>query len=273
MSTSILGLMTCYNRKEKTISSINKLVSGNPNVEFRFVVVDDNSTDGTSDALCEISSVVILRGNGHLFYSGGMRMAIQYALDLNKSYDYCLLFNDDVDFYSYSIENMLANRGYGNEILVGPTCDTRGLLSYGGVIKKSIIRPNFDIIDGSSSRAKSCDTFNANCVLIPWNVFKDLGNMDSVYSHSLGDFDYGFNATRKGISICVCDFFVGQCCDNPVKDSWRDINLSRMERLRKKESPKGLPRKEWWHYLKKNYSIITAIFFSITPYIRILIKR
>lgn len=272
MRTKVLGLMTCFNRKEKTITSINKLVSKNPNIEFEFVVADDNSTDGTKAALEKIRGVVVLNGTGQLFYSGGMRMAMKYALDTAKIYDYCLLFNDDVDFYSQTIEYMLA-AGNGREILVGPTCDTEGRLSYGGVIKKSGFRPNFDIIDGTSQRAKSCDTFNANCVLIPWKMFKELGNMDPIYSHSLGDFDYGFKASRKGIPIWVCNFFVGQCCDNPVSESWRDTNLSRRERLKKKESPKGLPRKEWWHYLKTNYSIGTAIIYSVIPYIRILIRR
>lgn len=272
MRTKVLGLMTCFNRKEKTITSINKLISGNPDIEFEFIVVDDNSTDGTKAALEKISGIVLLNGTGQLFYSGGMRMAIQYALDTTAVYDYCLLFNDDVEFYSQTMEKMLSV-GNGREILVGPTCDTEGRLSYGGVIKKSKFRPNFDIIDGTSQRAKSCDTFNANCVLIPWKIFKELGNMESVYSHSLGDFDYGFKASRKGIPIWVCDFFVGQCSDNPASGSWRDTNLNRRERLRKKESPKGLPRKEWWHYLKTNYSIGTAIVYSITPYLRILIRR
>lgn len=272
MRTKILGLMTCFNRREKTITSINKLILENPNIEFEFVVVDDNSTDGTKEALGKISGIVVLNGTGQLFYSGGMRMAMQYALDTTEVYDYCLLFNDDVEFYSQTIERMLS-LGNGREILVGPTCDTEGKLSYGGVIKKSRFRPKFDIIDGTSQKAKSCDTFNANCVLIPWNIFKNLGNIDSGYTHSLGDFDYGFKASRKGFPIWVCDFFVGQCCDNSVSGSWRDINLNRRERLKKKESPKGLPRKEWWHYLKTNYSIGTAIVYSITPYLRILIRR
>ena len=150
MRTKILGLMTCFNRKEKTITAISNLISKNPNIEFKFVVVDDNSTDGTKAALEKIRDVVVLNGNGQLFYSGGMRMAIQYALDTTEVYDYCLLFNDDVEFYSKTIEKMLSIENESREILVGPTCDTEGKLSYGGVIKKSRFRPNFDIIDGTS---------------------------------------------------------------------------------------------------------------------------
>ena len=129
MRTRILGLMTCFNRKEKTITSINNLISENPNIEFEFVVVDDNSTDGTKAALEKMRGVVVLNGTGQLFYSGGMRMAMQYALNTTEVYDYCLLFNDDVEFYSQTIEKMLTIGSSGREILVGPTCDTEGKLS------------------------------------------------------------------------------------------------------------------------------------------------
>lgn len=268
----ILGLMTCFNRREKTVTSIKKLIQGNPNIEFKFIVADDASSDGTREALQQFHQITVLDGTGNLYYSGGMRLAIKSALDSTENYDYCLLFNDDVEFEDRAIEKMISF-GKGNEILVGPTYDSNGKLSYGGVIKKSKIRPDFDIIDGTSNRAKSCDTFNANCVLIPWGIFECLGNMDSKYSHSLGDFDYGFKASRKGYPIWVCDFFVGECSDNPVMDSWRDTGLSRKERLKRKESPKGLPRKEWWHYLRTNYSIFTAVIYSLTPYIRIFIGK
>ena len=69
---------------------------------------------------------------------------------VGEVYDYCLLFNDDVEFYSKTIEKMLSIENESREILVGPTCDTEGKLSYGGVIKKSRFHPNFDIIDAPS---------------------------------------------------------------------------------------------------------------------------
>lgn len=268
----ILGLMTCFNRKDKTVNSIKTLIKGNANVNFHFIVVDDASTDGTKESLEEFTQVTIVEGNRHLYYSGGMRLAIKHALEQLDEYDYCLLFNDDVNFEKQAIEKMLAY-GTGKEIIVGSTCDAEGKLSYGGVIKKSKFRPNFDIIDGTSNRGKSCDTFNANCVLIPWNIFKKLGNLDPNYSHSLGDFDYGFRASKQGIPIWVCDFFVGECPDNPVKDSWRDTSLSRKKRWELKEDCKGLPTKEWFYYLRKNYSFFTAVVYTIIPFLKIMLKK
>ena len=30
----VLGLMTCYNRKEKTVRALNNLIQGNPEIDF-----------------------------------------------------------------------------------------------------------------------------------------------------------------------------------------------------------------------------------------------
>lgn len=267
----VLGLMTCYNRKEKTVRALNNLIQGNPEMDFSFIVADDGSTDGTFEELQKLSQATILRGNGQLFYSGGMRLAIGEAKNAGKQYDYCLLFNDDVDFVPSAIEDLCKKDD--SCIWVGPTSDEQGSLSYGGVIKSSKWRPKTEIVMGEGAEGKVCDTFNANCVLIPWKIFEQLENIDEVYTHSMGDFDYGFSARRKGFTIKVSDTFVGECPDNPVAVSWRNTELSFKERLRRKESPKGLPGKEWFHYLNKNYNVLTAVIYSMIPYLRILLKK
>lgn len=267
----VLGLMTCYNRKEKTVRALNNLIRGNSKVSFSFMVADDGSTDGTFHELQKIPNVTVLRGNGNLFYSGGMRLAIGEAKKIKETYDYCLLFNDDVDFRESAIEELCDKDS--SVIWVGPTSDEKGELSYGGVVQTSKWRPKTQIVMADSQDGRECDTFNANCVLIPWEIFTSLDNIDAVYTHSMGDFDYGFSAKRKGYVIKVSDTFVGQCPDNPVSVSWRNTELSRKERIRKKESPKGLPAKEWFHYLKKNYHVFTAIVYSAIPYFRIILKK
>lgn len=267
----VLGLMTCFNRKEKTVKSLNGLIQGNPEIQFSFVIADDGSTDGTFEALKEFEDVTTVSGDGNLFYSGGMRLAIAKAKESIESYDYCLLFNDDVDFYPSAIEELCKKES--GIIWVGPTSDEKGQLSYGGVRKISTWRPKTEIIMADAEEGVPCDTFNANCVLIPWEIFKELDNIDPVYTHSMGDFDYGYSASRSGVSIKVSDQFVGVCPDNPVSVSWRNTELSRKERLRRKESPKGLPGNEWFHYLKKNYNVLTAIVYSAIPYLRIVFKK
>ena len=268
----VLGIFTCFNRKQKTLKCLQTLVKGNPTLAFTFLAVDDGSTDGTIQALKELDNVEIIEGNGSLFYSGGMRLGIAAAKNRFREADYCLLFNDDVEFFAGSIERLIASFRDSNMILAGATCNDEGELSYGGVLKKSRFRPAFQIVM-SDEKPVFCDTFNANCVLIPEKIFQKLPNIDPVYTHSLGDFDYGLSARKRGCLILASDFFVGKCIDNPVQGTWRDTKLSRKERLKRKESPKGLPRKEWYYFVKKHFGVVSAWVSMILPYIRIIIGK
>ena len=97
--------------------------------------------------------------------------------------------------------------------------------------------------------------------------------IDPFYKHSIGDFDYGLQISRLGYEIHVFPSYVGQCNDNALTKTWQDRTLPRRERVRLKESRKGLPRDDWFHYLRKNFGLATAIVRSITPYIKILIGK
>ena len=56
----ILGLMTCFNRKEKTLKALNNLILGNPEIRFSFLIVDDGSTDGTKQELEKFPEVQLI---------------------------------------------------------------------------------------------------------------------------------------------------------------------------------------------------------------------
>lgn len=274
MKIKVLGLATCFNRVSKTKACIESLITANPDIQFEFIIVDDNSNDGTSEILSRYDSVNVIKGTGNLFYSGGMRIAIDRAKtsEFNK-FDYVMLFNDDVKFFDKSIEKLINSNINDSCIMVGAVCSSEGIMSYSGSIHTSRVKPSYRNVMSTKEKKAYCDTFCANCVLIPRKIFLNLDNVDPVYHHAMGDFDYGWAASRKGYKILSSDFFVGECNDNPVTGTWRDISLPITERIRKKESVKGLPRKEWFYYLHKNHGLFCAIIYSITPYIKILLRR
>lgn len=272
MKSKYLAVFTCHNRKEKTLKCLESLINGNPDIRFSFIAVDDGSTDGTPDTLAKYTDIRIISGNGTCYYSGGMRLGIRHAKTCCDQYDWVLLFNDDVVFFPHTIKKLEAFAADRHEIIVGATCDEHGRLSYGGILKTSDFKPSFKIVMSGEKRI-ACDTFNANCVLLPTEIFKTLPNIDKHYTHSMGDFDYGLEASKRRISIVASDFFVGKCIDNPLRGTWRDTDLPRKERLKRKESPKGLPYREWFYFIKKHYGILSACINSIIPYIKILIKK
>lgn len=277
--TKITVIFTCFNRKEKTLCCMKSLLEGNKNLEFGFVILDDNSADGTPEQLTQLQQegwdITLLHGDGNSFWAGGMRKAIACAKKHTDT-DYYLMVNDDVEFYPMVIEKMVEEaerfreKNGKAEALVGPMCDRTGKFSYGGIrYQKGIHYAEI----GPESENRSCDSFNMNCLLLEKETFLAVPNFDEHYIHTLADFDYGLCMKRMGIPMQVVDFYAGVCPDNDPKGGWSDRNLTRRERLKKKESVKGAPFGPWFYFLRKNFGIGQALVHSITPYVRILLGR
>lgn len=276
MKRKVTVVFTCFNRKRKTLMALNSLVTKNPNIDFRFIIVDDCSTDGTVEAIQKTSyKCKIIQGTGSLFWCGGMREGLKVFLESQPDPDeLCLLINDDVEFFESCVEKMIDRlNGRSDYVVVGATCNKSGSFTYGLKTRKKWYQKNMTQPILPSKNEQIGETCNANCVLIPNRIVLDIGNMDSSYTHSLGDYDYGFTMTRKGYKLISSETYVGICEDNPVKGTWNDRSLSIKERLRKKETPKGSPLVEFWHFVRKNYGLWDAVWYTTISYLKIVVGR
>ncbi|HOO80221.1 MAG TPA: glycosyltransferase family 2 protein [Lachnospiraceae bacterium] len=271
---NIAVLMTCFNRKQQTIECIRSLLNNGTEYHYSFVITDAASTDGTSDAIRAMNEdTIILNGTSNLFWNGGMVHTLDYALKNCEHYDYVMLVNDDVTFYPNMMQPLLTRLQQTDaDVIVGATRDHQGKTSYGGVKMLSRHFARFALQD-PTEEVLECDTFNCNCILMGRDTFIKAGNLDPAYVHSMGDYDYGMSIHKLGLRIISSSDYVGVCDDNDNANTWRDCTLTRRERLKKKEGPKGLPRKDWYHFVRKNYGFFPAIYHSATPYIRILLKK
>ena len=268
----IIVAFTCFNRKDKTLNCIHTIKNGNPHLDFLFVVCDDASKDGTYEALLEIDNVKVIRGNGGLYYTGGMRKAIGYIINERLMSDYVLLINDDVSFFNQAIERMvIQQKRIKADVIVGCTCDNEGRLTYGGITYPK--NGSLKYTKHGPGMSDACDTFHANCVLMTYETFIEAGNMDECYHYSLGDFDYGLKIKKNGKTIKISDNYVGTCIIDKKEGTYRDQSLSRIQRIIKKESAKGVPTKEWFHFVHKNFGLVPAIIHSIGPYIKIILGK
>jgi GT2 family glycosyltransferase len=266
---TIAVLMTCFNRRELTLACLRRLFAQELPEDAKFFVtlVDDGSKDGTGEAVrAEFPQVEVLTGDGNLYWCGGMRRAWTHAAKQDP--DYYLLLNDDTVLESTALAELLSITGaYTNHriAIAAIRNPESGQISYGGVRLTGGKAP----VEGTASM---CDTFNANCVLVTRAVYEEIGMFHRVYTHAMGDTDYGFEARRHGIELIQSGRFLGSCKNNPATNTWRDRSLTRWQRLKALQSPKGLPFREWMEFNRRNAGWKWP-YYTVSPILRILLGR
>lgn len=204
MKTAIL--LTVFNRKEITLLGLKTLMKSIDEMpseySFDIFMTDDGCTDGTADAVKkEYPTVKIIKGDGNLYWGGGMRLAWQAAADSGAYYDYYLWYNDDSDLFKDALLTMFESASKTN-IVTGAFCNHNGEVSYGGRdADQRMLIPN-----GQPQEVKM---MNGNLVLIPQVIFFTIGNITSRLKHGGGDYDYGFRAYKAGFKVFLTNKYVG----------------------------------------------------------------
>lgn len=274
----IAVVITCHNRRTETLRCLRNLYDqdlSNAN-QVSVYLVDDGCSDGTPEAVrSAFPSVNIISGDGSLFWNGGMRLAFGTAM--RGEFDFYLWLNDDTYLYRNAIKTLLAVSQdkfpqYGDCIVVGSTQDPdTGAFTYGGVVHASRWHPLKFQKTAPKDHPIRCDSFGGNCVLISAAVARQLGNLDSNFTHLMGDTDYGLRAGSLGIPIWIAPNFQGSCAANPVGSFITDATIPLRKRLSITLSPKGLPPQEWGVIAQRHGGSFWWL-FAVLPYFRFAIS-
>lgn len=274
----ICVLVTCHNRKDKTVACLRALFRSNESehVVLHVVLVDDGSTDGTADAVAsEFPAVEILAGGGNLFWNRGMHLAFAHAMEVG--FDAYLWLNDDTVLDEDAISRLvltyrqLCDAHGPNIVVVGSTRDSEGRLTYGGSVAPSRLRRFRYEKVWNAEHAVECEVMNGNCVLLPRCVADAIGNLDPAFEHAMGDIDYALRVRSGGGRIFVAPGFVATCAGNPISGSFSDKALSRGARWRRIRDRKGLPMKSWAVFTRRHGGRLWPIHFA-WPYIKIFLR-
>lgn len=272
---AVAVLMTCHDRRDTTVAALRALfrsAESHPGLRLHVFLTDDGSRDGTSDAVRALGlPITILRGDGDLFWNRGMVRAWDGATRSGEAYDAFLLLNDDTVIDADGLTRLMriADATDASAVVVGAIRDPlTGERSYGGVRRSGRWHPGRVRPVPVSDEVQDVDSFNANCVLVPRRVFDAIGPLDPTYTHSMGDIDYGYRAQEAGFRVVVAPGTVGVCGRNDAAGTWRDVTLPVRERLRRLESPKGLPRSEWRSFLERHRAPLPSL-MALLPALRI----
>ncbi|MFK7997001.1 MAG: glycosyltransferase family 2 protein [Granulosicoccus sp.] len=279
-------LLTCFNRCEDTLACLRSLADQQDiqgAIDIDVVLVDDGSTDGTAEQVAvNFPSTRILKGDGQLFWNGGMSLAFNTALGDN--YDFYLWLNDDTQLAADALARLLsthqslADNGHKAAIVVGSTSDPLGKeTTYGGVNSQYRWWPLKYVLQEPGDSAIECDTMNGNCVLIPKAVTQLINGLDPVYTHYLSDHDYGLRNRQAGGSVWIAPGYYGVCeVSKPLRAKQDKATIK--QNIAALDTPKGLAIgdtdltsfSEWKHYCKQHGGRLLWPIYWLAPYRRLI---
>jgi GT2 family glycosyltransferase len=180
---------------------------------YFLIIVDDGSTDGTSEWIEQhFPQVIILKGNGHLWWSGGINMGMKYAFDKLNA-DYILWWNNDIDAGKNYFENLIKEAEatgkqtiIGSKIYLAQQKDT--IWAMGGLFdiytgKKEMVGSGQKENDGLQ-RPVEADWLPGMGTLIHRNICEKIGWIDEkTFPQYHGDSDYTLRAKLNGFKIVV----------------------------------------------------------------------
>ncbi|HXH70376.1 MAG TPA: glycosyltransferase family 2 protein [Pyrinomonadaceae bacterium] len=200
-----------YNRREITLQGLRSLRRiDRRNLETHIIVVDDGSTDGTSEAIQkDFPEVQIIKGNGTLHYAAGTNRGISAALERNP--DYIVTMNDDAIFHEQFLQRLVKNAEANPHSIVGALLllwnephrvfqiDFKWKTSVGGWFQ-----PEDATVFDFPPNAFEVEGMAGNCVLYPVEAIRECGLMDEKkFPHGWGDIQYVVRMKRKGWRLLV----------------------------------------------------------------------
>lgn len=199
-----------HNRKELTLQclrSIGRLDTAG--LDIHVVIVDDGSTDGTSEAIGEQFPLVeVIAGDGTLWFTEGTNVGIRAALARDP--DYLLLINDDQIFDAGALRFMVETAERHERSVVGPL-----LLLWDTPHKLFQVSPRWETLAGGwrhwyhqtvwtvPASPWEVGIIVGNCVLVPAEAVRECGVMDEKRYPNFGDAEYTPRLKKRGYRLLI----------------------------------------------------------------------
>lgn len=207
-------LIPIFNGLESTKACLQSLYSSLKPLEqneqycFYVLVIDDGSTDGSAEWIrSHYPQVVLLFGDGNLWWSGGINVGAHYAIESLKS-DYLVLWNNDIfpndNYFSSVLENLESNPAIA---IMGSLVYIKGtdrVHSYGGYYNKLNGRRRAYNTFDPNEPVKEVDWLPGMGTIVKSEVAVKTGYWDAKkFPQYMGDSDFILRAGKLGYKAYV----------------------------------------------------------------------
>ena len=210
-----------HNRLKFTKTCLTSLRNQKKITNLNIIVIDDGSSDGTFDYLKKnFPDITILKSDGSLFWCGAVNFGINYVLKIAEENDWILLVNNDAELKSDALYHLIKsskkkNRKAITGSLTLSSKDKQTVIKSGTIIRSWFFNITEHIFKDykynhlSNLEPKEVDLITGRCLLHPIEIFKKVGNYDSItFNHYGGDDEFSIRAKRYGYSVLLCPLSV-----------------------------------------------------------------
>lgn len=217
-----------HNRRESTARFLECL-QGQTYKDLRVIICDDGSTDGTGEMLrTRFPWVIVEKGDGNLWWSGGTNVCVRRALELAGPGDYILTINNDVEISSSYLAHLTARAKEFPGAIIGSLCvyrdapdriETSGFVMNYRRCMATALTSKGQVRGTEHSGVRDVTHVPGKGVLIPIEVFEKIGLYDEKSLPQYhADTDLTLRAHEAGFRVLL-DF------DSVVRS---DVNLKNM---------------------------------------------
>jgi GT2 family glycosyltransferase len=251
MERKVVIVTPVHNRREETLQCLRSIARlDTTGLSVHTIIVDDGSTDGTSEAVAsQFPDVEIIHGDGNLWYTAGTNRGLAAALGHDP--DYILAINDDSIFDEKCLASMVACAERYKRSVVGAV-----LLDRTAPHKVFQVAPRWELRLGGirhwqhqtvwtlPERAFEVELIVGNCVLYAAEAVREVGLMDENRLVQYGDAEYTPRMRRRGWRLLIEPRARVFCKPNDLITGFRRLPLSKkLKHLFNPAGPYSLQRR------------------------------
>lgn len=208
-------IIPVHNRVALTLQCLQSLYSQTMK-EFRIILIDDGSSDHTVEIVSkQFPSLMILLGDGNLWWTGGTNAGIRSVLSKALDGDYILLLNNDTIVPENYLHSLLQSAHAHPNCLIGSVAidskDRKTILDGGVCIdwytaKYTCINKgrSYDSLLNEIPKIQFTNILSGRGTLIGVNVFKNIGMLNENALPQYGaDYEFTARAERAGYALIV----------------------------------------------------------------------
>lgn len=179
-------------------------------------MVDDGSTDGTEEMIKgEFPDVILLKGDGNLWWTGATNMGVEYALAQSGQDDYILTLNNDTVVHRDYIQTLLSSASKHPRSLIGSISvsdEDESIVVDAGVRINWLTAKYTNLAEGRRYKDilraglsfQKVDVLAGRGTLIPIKAFREVGLYDfKRLPHYGADYEFSRRANMKGYNTLV----------------------------------------------------------------------